>query len=97
MPMLEQLGLLLMAAEGVFDAVPLDQIASVSAGIRRRIHEREDELSEAIETGGGLSPAQREHLLEIGRVVVAETADVSGADADADTMAGPGTPAEPPP
>ena len=97
MPMLEQLGLLLMAAEGVFDAVPLDQIASVSAGIRRRIHEREDELSEAIETGGVLSPAQREHLLEIGRVVVAETADVSGADADADTMAGPGTPAEPPP
>ncbi len=69
-PLLEQLGLLLMAAEGGFDAVPQERVAELSARIRRRIRERLAPVAAELRAGGTLSPEQRQRLMEIGRELI---------------------------
>lgn len=68
----EQIAVLLSAITGIFDKVPLSNMADAEAAVRREMLSRLAQLCLHIENGGTLSTGDREAILEIARAAVEE-------------------------
>jgi F-type H+-transporting ATPase subunit alpha len=68
----EQIAVLLAAAEGLFDAVPPNEVAAVGKRIQEAVAARLAEVCSHIESGDKLSEEDRSRLLDVGREVVGE-------------------------
>lgn len=60
----EQIVIMLAVVHGIFDDLPIDQIAEAQEDIRRTIREREHELCERIETGEALDDKAIDQLID---------------------------------
>ncbi|MEN4099952.1 MAG: hypothetical protein ROW52_08525, partial [Anaerolineaceae bacterium] len=68
----EQIAVLLSAITGIFDKVPLSNMADAEAAVGREMLSRLAQLCLHIENGGTLSTGDREAILEIARAAVEE-------------------------
>jgi F-type H+-transporting ATPase subunit alpha len=68
----EQIAVLLAAAEGLFDAIPPEEVAPASNRIRKAVSARLPEVCAAIESGAKLSDEDRDRLLAEARNAVGE-------------------------
>ncbi|MCP5158961.1 MAG: alternate F1F0 ATPase, F1 subunit alpha [Gammaproteobacteria bacterium] len=71
LPVAEQVAVLLAVTEGVFDPIPLEQIAAAEQTVRTQVVARCPEIGSRIVSGSLLSAADRDTLLAVVRVVVA--------------------------
>ncbi len=69
-PVDEQIAVLLSAAEGVFDDLPVNRVREAEAVIRREVPESLPEVSEKIRTGKKLEDESRRAVLDEARKVV---------------------------
>jgi hypothetical protein len=68
----EQIGVLLAAAEGLFDAIPPEEVAPASNRIRKAVSAGLPEVCEDIESGTKLNDEDRNRLLAMARDAVGE-------------------------
>lgn len=68
----QQIAVLLSAAEGLLDALPLDQVAVVGKRIQEAVTEGLSDICEDIESGANLGDKTRNRLLEVARNTIAE-------------------------
>jgi F-type H+-transporting ATPase subunit alpha len=70
MPVPEQIAVLLAVTEGVFDALPPEQIAEAEQAIRQAVTGELPEVCEHLQAGSGLSDADRQALVRVARDTV---------------------------
>lgn len=70
LPAAEQIAVLLAAAEGLFNELPVQNVDGVSAEIRRRLRREHQDHVDAIHRGEQLSDDARADLLQLARAVV---------------------------
>ncbi|HSM54753.1 MAG TPA: alternate F1F0 ATPase, F1 subunit alpha [Candidatus Sulfomarinibacteraceae bacterium] len=72
LPVAEQIAVLLAAAEGLFNSLPVEAVDEAAATIRRRLPQELPALVEAIEGGEPLDDEGREEIVALVRAVVRE-------------------------
>jgi F-type H+-transporting ATPase subunit alpha len=70
MPVVEQVAVLVAANDGIFDELPLDQIASAEIAIRHAVSQHRPDLHERIRAGAKLSDDDLDALRNIARSAV---------------------------
>lgn len=78
MPVAEQIAVLLAATEGVFDAVPPEQVGEAERAVRAAVREELPAVSEQIRKGRELDEEARSRLLTVARTAVESIADPDG-------------------
>ena len=72
LPVGDQIAVLLAAAQGVFDVIPPERVATAEAAIRRRLRDQAGDVVDGIERGERLGDEARDRLLELARAAVRE-------------------------
>jgi F-type H+/Na+-transporting ATPase subunit alpha len=71
-PVAEQIAVLLAVTSGLFDELPLDQIAAAETAARQAVVEKLSKLTSRIEAGEALSDEDQEKLLAVMKEAIAE-------------------------
>lgn len=78
MPIPDQISILLAAAEGLLNGVPLDQVAAAELAVRRAVTSGLPEVCQRMVSGEPLTPGDRQALVQVIRAAVAKYEGATG-------------------